>query len=98
MWPGVEMAPIYGFDNEGKTSPEAPAAALIRYAPGAAVPAHAHPGYEHVVVLEGSQRDEQHVYSQGTCTLQAPGSQHQVWSDEGCLVLAIWNRPVALLK
>ena len=45
-----------------QTHPGGPAAALLRYEPGAAVPLHEHLGYEHIVVLQGSQSDERGHY------------------------------------
>ena len=67
-----------------------PAAALLRYAPGAAVPAHRHTDYEHILVLRGSQRDADGHYPAGTLLVSPPGSWHAVGSEAGCLVLAIW--------
>jgi anti-sigma factor ChrR (cupin superfamily) len=85
---GIEILRIYG---EGATGP---AAALLRYQPGASVPHHRHADYEHIFVLEGSQRDEKGVYVAGTCVIHAPGTRHSVVSDDGCVVLAVWNQPV----
>ena len=82
--PGVEFHALYGQPGQG------PAAALLRYAPGASVPSHRHGGIEHILVLEGSQRDENGVYTAGTLLVSPPGSRHAVTSDTGCLVLAIW--------
>lgn len=89
--PGVEIAWIYGEGVPG------PAAAFLRYAAGAVVPAHRHEGYEHILVLEGAQADARGRYASGTLIVNAPGSQHQVSSAEGCLVLAIWEKRVAFL-
>jgi anti-sigma factor ChrR (cupin superfamily) len=87
--PGVEISRIYGEGSVG------PAAAFLRYAPGARIPEHDHSGYEHIVVLRGAQSDQQGRYEAGTCLIHAEGSSHAVVSDEGCIVLAIWNAPVA---
>lgn len=73
------------------------AAALLRYAPGATVPAHRHPGWEQILVLEGSQQDENGRYEAGCVVFNPPGTVHSVASPEGCVVLAIWERPVDLL-
>lgn len=83
--PGVDCHTLYGRPGEG------PAAALLRYAPGASVPLHRHLGHEHILVLEGSQRDANGVYPAGTLLVSPPRSRHAVISDEGCLVLAIWS-------
>jgi anti-sigma factor ChrR (cupin superfamily) len=89
--PGVDRAILIVDDNTGSST------ALLRYAPGAKVPAHRHTGYEHIFVLSGSQSDEDGTYGPGTVLIHAPGTQHRVWTDEGCLVLAVWERPVEFI-
>ncbi len=92
---GIDILPIYGRDESGiELSETEPSAALLRYQPGAVVAPHRHTGFEHIVVLQGSQRDELGIYRRGDCIISPPGSRHSVTSDDGCLVLAIWNRPV----
>ena len=86
--PGVEIARVYGDGQSG------PAAALLRYAPGARVPAHDHLDYEHIIVLRGAQRDEHGRSEAGSCLIHAAGTSHAVVSEEGCVVLAIWNTPI----
>lgn len=90
--PGVEAAWIYGEGSPGA------GAALLRYAAGARVPPHRHEGYEHILVLEGSQQDERGAYAAGSLVINEPGSQHDVWTDTGCLVLVIWERRVQFLE
>jgi anti-sigma factor ChrR (cupin superfamily) len=85
---GVEICKLYGEEGEG------PAAALLRYAPGAIVPSHCHTGYEHILVLSGSQSDGHEEYGEGTLIISKPGTRHSVSSSGGCIVLAIWNSPV----
>ena len=85
---GVEIYRIYGDDSKG------PAAALLRYRAGADVPVHEHKGYEHILILSGSQTDGKAVYQRGTLMISSPGSQHRIASQEGCVVLAIWQAPV----
>lgn len=82
---GVEISPILA---------GAPAVALLRYAPGASVPRHRHPGLEAILVLDGTQSDERGTYAAGTLVLNPPGSEHSVWSDTGCVVLIQWTLPV----
>ena len=84
---GVEMAKIYGKD-------EGPSAALLRYASGAIIPMHQHPGFEHILVLSGSQTDGHNVFGKGTLVVSKPGSRHRIVSETGCIVLAIWHSPV----
>jgi anti-sigma factor ChrR (cupin superfamily) len=74
-----------------------PALALLRYAPGAGVPRHRHVGLETILVLEGAQSDEAGRYGAGQLVVNQPGSEHSVWSDEGCLVLIQWEKPVAFV-
>ena len=90
--PGVESVWLYGQHTAG------PAAALLRYAPGASVPSHRHEGYEHVLVLDGAQQDERGRYPTGTLIVNAPGTQHEVSSPDGCLVLVIWEKRVTFLE
>lgn len=96
LHPGVDILPLYGHEEGAPAN--GPSAALLRYQPGASVPEHQHAGYEHIFVLSGSQSDDAGLYPRGTCVINPPGTRHAVKSDEGCLVLAIWNRPVVLLK
>jgi anti-sigma factor ChrR (cupin superfamily) len=74
-----------------------PAVALLRYAPGAGVPAHLHRGLETILVLQGSQSDERGEYPQGSLILNPEGTSHRVWSDKGCVVLIQWTLPVEFL-
>ncbi len=95
LYPGVDILPLYGRDAEPDGDHSAkPSAALIRYQPGAKVPTHEHRGYEHIIVLVGSQSDDFGEYTKGTCVMSPPGTSHAVTSAEGCLVLAIWHRPI----
>lgn len=89
---GVQIARLYG------AGPGASAAAFLRYAPGASVPRHAHVGYEHILVLEGAQVDDHGRYERGSMLVHPPGTSHRVASPEGCVVLAIWERPVEMLE
>lgn len=74
-----------------------PRVALLRYQPGASVPYHRHPGLEMIQVLEGAQSDERGTIHAGDLALNPPGSAHRVWSDTGCVVLILWERPVEIL-
>ena len=76
---------------------DAPGVALLKYEPGASVPRHHHPGLETILVLEGSQSDETGRYLAGSYIVNAPGSEHSVWSEDGCMVLIQWDRPVQIL-
>ena len=74
-----------------------PGVALLRYAPGAGVPAHLHRGLETILVLEGSQSDERGTYPEGSLILNPEGTTHRVWSEDGCVVLIQWTLPVEFL-
>jgi anti-sigma factor ChrR (cupin superfamily) len=82
---GVEISHLHRGDAS---------AALLRYAPGAGVPSHRHMGLETILVLEGSQSDERGTYDVGTLVFNPAGTVHRVWSDEGCVVLIQWAKPV----
>ncbi len=87
---GLDIYPIVDTTGSGTC-----ASALLRYQPGACVPAHAHLGCEHIYVLEGSQRDERGVYQAGDLLASPPGTSHSIVSDGGCVVLAVWEKPVS---
>jgi anti-sigma factor ChrR (cupin superfamily) len=91
---GVDILPLYGNPQEGGQA----SAALLRYSPGAQVPQHAHPGFEHIIVLDGAQYDAHGSYGPGTCVISSPGTEHAVASEHGCIALAIWNQPVRFLQ
>jgi anti-sigma factor ChrR (cupin superfamily) len=89
---GIEIYNLYGGDENQ------PAAALLRYQAGACAPKHLHEGIEHILVLSGAQSDDQGEYPAGNLLINFPGSYHQVTSTHGCIVLAIWNKPVSFIK
>jgi anti-sigma factor ChrR (cupin superfamily) len=89
---GVEIFRLYG---DGITGPTA---ALIRYRKCAEVPLHEHSGYEHILILAGSQSDGNGVFGVGTLIINAPGTRHKVSSENGCIVLAIYEKPVRFLQ
>jgi len=86
---GVEVFWIYKDDAEGS------AAALLRYQPGGRISLHEHVGYEHIIVLSGSQIDENGRLETGSLMVHHPGTSHSVASDEGCIVLAIYEKRVS---
>ena len=74
-----------------------PTVAVLKYEPGSAVPRHRHAGLETIMVLDGVQSDEAGDYAAGTLVLNEAGSEHSVWSKEGCVVLIQWDLPVTIL-
>jgi anti-sigma factor ChrR (cupin superfamily) len=90
--PGVEIHRLYGDGIVGAT------AALLRFQPGGIIPLHEHGGYEHILILAGSQRDSRGTAEAGALLINPPGTRHAVTSDCGCLALAIYERPVRFLE
>jgi anti-sigma factor ChrR (cupin superfamily) len=88
--PGVEIHVLHESSDGARV-------AILRYRPGAEVPAHRHDGYEYVYVLEGEQSDERGSYSAGSLVVNEPGLTHRVKSAGGCVVLIIWQRPVVFV-
>ncbi len=88
---GVEIHRLYGDGREG------PAAAVLKFSPGGRVPMHEHQGYEHILVLSGSQVDENSRAETGSLIINPPGTSHSILSENGCLVLAIYEKPVRFL-
>lgn len=99
---GVEQFPLYNecapslrFVLYSEAFSECGASArLLRYTSNAAVPEHKHTGYEHIIVLSGSQRDHLGEITPGMLRINKPGSSHAVQSGQGCIVLVIYERPV----
>jgi anti-sigma factor ChrR (cupin superfamily) len=88
---GVEIHRLYGDGISGSTS------ALIRFLKAGKVSLHEHPGYEHILVLAGSQTDQNGVSHAGSLVINPPGSRHSIVSESGCIVLAIYEKPVVFL-
>src|SRR5476651_531780 len=66
---GVEIHRLYG---DGVTGPTA---ALIRFRKDGTVPVHAHTGYEHIIVLAGTQRDQNGTATAGRLIINPPGTR-----------------------
>jgi anti-sigma factor ChrR (cupin superfamily) len=90
--PGIRVHWLYRTDQGGGE------AALLRYERGATVPLHEHVGWEHIFVLAGSQSDGAALYGKGALMISAPGTQHAIASEEGCVVLAVWQHPVRIVE
>lgn len=88
---GVEIHRLYGDGING------PTAALIRFRKDGVVPTHEHTGYEHILVLAGTQRDQNGTATAGTLIINPPGTRHNVVSEAGCIVLAIYESAVKFL-
>jgi len=73
-------------------------AGLLRYEPGARVPLHEHVGYEHLLVLEGDQFDEDGTYPAGSFVIHPPGTRHSPGSVGGCVALLIYEKAVRFVE
>ena len=89
---GAEIHRLYG---DGETGPSA---SLIRIAKGGKIPFHTHAGFEHILVLTGGQRDQNGLAPVGSLIVNPPGTEHSVVSETGCIVLAIYEKPVEFLE
>jgi len=90
--PGVDIYRLYGDSDSG------PSAALLRFHPGGRVALHEHTGYEHIFMLSGSQVDENSQAETGMLIINPPGTSHSILSETGCIVLAIYEKPVKFLS
>jgi len=88
---GVDIHWLYREDDQGHS------AALIRFQPGGTVPLHEHRGFEHIYVLSGSQSDGNGRLNAGSLMVHRPGTRHSIVSEEGCLVLAIYEKPARFI-
>ncbi len=86
--PGVTAHWLYREDNGGSS------AVLLQYEPGARVARHEHVGYEHLLILEGDQYDEDGSYPEGSLLIHPPGTSHSPGSVGGCLALLIYEKAV----
>jgi anti-sigma factor ChrR (cupin superfamily) len=84
---GIEIHRLYQNADGGS-------AALLKYAPRTRLPRHTHVGWEHILILEGCQIDDIGMHHAGTLLVHAPGTSHSVRTETGCVVLAIWEKPV----
>jgi anti-sigma factor ChrR (cupin superfamily) len=94
--PGREGVEIHRFYDTSDTGVSGPAAALVRYKPGAVVQEHLHPGYELIFVLEGELVNDSGRHGPGTIEICPPGSRHALSSEKGCTFVVVWEQPVHL--
>ncbi len=87
----VDIHRLYGNGESG------PTAALLRYNQTTAIPLHVHEGYEHILVLCGTQEDEEGMIHEGTLRVHSPGTTHRGTGFAGCIVLAIYEKAVRFL-
>lgn len=87
----VDVHRLYG---DGETGPTA---ALLRYRATTAIPPHVHEGYEHILVLCGTQEDDEGLIEAGTLRVHPPGTVHRGTGFAGCIVLAVYEKAVRFL-
>lgn len=92
--PGREGVDIHRLYDTSDTGSAGPAAALVRYKPGAVVKKHLHPGYELIFVLEGELINDSGRHGVGTLEICPPGSSHALSSETGCTFIVVWEQPV----
>jgi anti-sigma factor ChrR (cupin superfamily) len=86
-FPGVEAKTLMEDKATGLST------MLMRWAPGARLPLHEHVEIEQTFVLEGSFADHAGVCTAGNYVWRRAGSRHEAWTDEGCLLLAMFLKP-----
>ncbi|MFC7817278.1 MULTISPECIES: cupin domain-containing protein [unclassified Streptomyces] len=87
----AEIHRLYGPEQTGEGGP---AAAVVRYLPGAKAQTHRHPGCELIYVLSGELETEAGIHPAGSLLNMPPGSVHTPRSPKGCLALVVWEQPV----
>ena len=85
-FPGIEAKTLMA-NNSGMST------VLMRWAPGARLPLHEHVEIEQTYVLSGSFSDHMGTCRAGDYVWRRAGSRHDAWTDEGCLVLAVFLQP-----
>lgn len=85
-YPGVETRTLYREPSGRQT-------VLTRMAPGAKLPRHRHVGVEQSYVLEGTLVDGDGACTAGNFVWRRPGSVHDAWTPDGCVVLGIFEGP-----
>jgi anti-sigma factor ChrR (cupin superfamily) len=86
-FPGVEAKTLMENKATGMST------VLMRWAPGAHLPRHEHVEIEQTYVLAGSFADHAGVCTAGNFVWRRKGSRHEAWTDEGCLLLAVFLKP-----
>ncbi len=96
-WKGLRFEPFKPGISIHWLAQGEPAVALLKYEPGARAPLHFHPATESVLILDGAQSDALGTYQAGDFVLNFKGSQHEVWSETGCVALLQRAKPVQFL-
>ncbi|WP_232666696.1 cupin domain-containing protein [Pseudonocardia sp. TRM90224] len=91
---GAEICWLYSTKETGENGP---AAAVVRYLPGAAAPAHLHSGHEVIYVFSGELETDDGTYGPNSLLVMQPGSVHSPRSPKGCMTFVVWEKPVRRL-
>ncbi len=59
---------------------------FVKFEPGSYFPEHSHPRGEEIYVLEGVFSDENGDYPAGSYLRNPPGSRHQPFTEQGCVL------------
>jgi anti-sigma factor ChrR (cupin superfamily) len=78
MIEGLAVMPLHTYGTEQ--------VALVKWAPDTQFQRHTHFGGEEILVLDGVFEDEFGRYPQGTWLRNPDRSEHQPWSQQGCLL------------
>lgn len=84
---GVQRIPL---EREAKESGHT--TSLVSYGPGSKFRGHKHPGGEEIFVVSGTFSDERGDYPAGTYIRNPPGSFHEPFSRQGCILFVKLNQ------
>ena len=84
---GIQIKVLYHDKEKGEMT------CMLKWAPGATLPFHRHPELEQSYVIEGSFSDHDGTCSAGEYVWRKPNSKHQTYSEEGCVILAVYRKP-----
>jgi anti-sigma factor ChrR (cupin superfamily) len=97
-WRDFQEAPGVSFKVLRTHRPGTGVTLLLRFAPGAAYPAHRHPAGEEYYVLEGDLVDGGAAYGAGTYVSHPPGSIHRPTSRGGGVVLVFLPEGIEIVS
>ena len=84
---GIEIKVLYEDKEKGEMT------CLLKWQPNTTLPFHRHPEIEQTFVLEGSFSDHDGIARAGEFVWRKPESKHETYSEEGCVILAIYRKP-----
>ena len=84
---GIQIKVLYQNVEKGEMT------CMLKWAPGATLPFHRHPELEQSYVIEGSFQDHDGICKAGEYVWRTAGSKHETYSEEGCVILAVYRKP-----